>query len=259
MAKLQVILDGEIIDEYRLTRGRVTIGRRRHCDILLDCQAVSGDHALIERIGRDMYVEDRESTNGTKLNGKSVRRQLLRLGDEIGVARYILRYCSEDEPSQPGFEKTMLVTEGKPGGGKVDTRASLADMKQVVRKPRPKQDVLCPLAVLRILSGPNSGKELELSKNLTTLGKVGVQVAVVTRRPQGYYLTHVEGANSLKVNGKEMGASPHLFTEGDLIEMMGVVHFFHTINERTALDGTFTYVLCNQGICRLYFNGHIHV
>ena len=53
MAKLQITLDGELLDEYRLTRGRVTIGRRRNCDIVLDSPVVSGDHALIERIGTE--------------------------------------------------------------------------------------------------------------------------------------------------------------------------------------------------------------
>lgn len=222
MAKLQVILDGRIIDEFRLTRGRISIGRRRHCDIMLDNPAVSGDHALVERIGRDMYLEDRDSTNGTRLNGKSVRRQLLRLGDEIGIATYILRYVSDEAPSQDGFEKTLMVTENNPGGGKVDTRALQARVKAPARGAHSGASVLCPLGVLRIMSGPGSGKELVLAKNLTTLGKVGVQVAVVTRRPQGYYLAHVEGENTLKVNGREMGAGPQSLTEGDLIEFMGV-------------------------------------
>src|SRR5262249_61207370 len=51
-----------------------------------------------------------------------------------------------------------------------------------------------PLGAIQLLSGGNAGKELELSKPLTTLGKPGVQVAVLTRRPQGYFITHVEGA-----------------------------------------------------------------
>lgn len=233
MAKLQVILNGQVLDEYRLTRGRVSIGRRRHSDILLDHQAVSGDHAVVERIGRDMYLEDRESTNGTKLNGKRIRRQLLRLGDEISVANYILRYVSDEAAQQDDCEKTLMVTENNPGGGKVDTRAVQSDMKQPENKPFVGSGVLCPLGVLRVLSGARAGKELVLAKNLTTLGKVGVQVAIVTRRPQGYYLAHVEGDNTLKVNGRDMVSGPQRLTEGDQIEFMGVRMVFARKNEET--------------------------
>ena len=52
-----------------------------------------------------------------------------------------------------------------------------------------------------LLTGANAGKELELTKTLTTLGKPGVQVAVITRRPHGYFITHVEGANNPIVSG----------------------------------------------------------
>ncbi len=223
MAKLQVILDGSVVDEFRLTRGRVTIGRRRYCDILLDSPAVSGDHALIERIGRDVYLEDRDSTNGTKLNGRPVRRQVLRFGDEIGVAPYILRYCDDDAPAQPGFEHTLMMTEVRSGGGRVDTRPVMnAPAAGAPRRP----SVPGALGVLRILSGPNAGREMVLVKNMTTLGKAGMQVAVVTRRPEGYFLSHVEGAQSPCVNGQEIGARSHALREGDQIELMGVCMAF---------------------------------
>lgn len=222
MAKLQVILDGAVIDEFRLTRGRITIGRRRYSDILLDNPAVSGDHALIERIGRDVYLEDRDSTNGTKLNGKPVRRQVLRFGDEIGIAHYALRYCNDDAPAQPGFEHTLMMKEIRPGGGRVDTRPQ-AEAAGASRNPA---SILGPLGVLHVLTGSNAGRQLKLVKNLTTLGKAGTQVAVVTRRAEGYFLSHVEGAQCPKVNGREIGAKPCALQAGDQIEFMGVSMIF---------------------------------
>src|SRR5476649_1712754 len=136
MAKLQVMLDGTVVEEIRLTRGRVTIGRRRNSDILLDSPAVSGDHALIERIGRDVYLEDRDSTNGTKLNGKPVRRHKLRYGDKFSIARYTLHYCDDDAPAQPGFEHTLMMKEVRSGGGQVDTRPVVeAVAASAVRRP----------------------------------------------------------------------------------------------------------------------------
>ena len=78
------------------------------------------------------------------------------------------------------------------------------------------------LGAIQILSGGNAGKELELAKPLTTLGKPGVQVAVLTRRPQGYFLTHVEGAKQPTVNGQSIGAAPHMLKDHDVIEIAGV-------------------------------------
>jgi len=89
--------------------------------------------------------------------------------------------------------------------------------------PRPAQ----PLGAIQILSGSNAGKALELVKPLTTLGKPGVQVAVLTRRPQGYFITHVEGAAQPSVNGQSIGAAPHALKDHDVIELAGVkMEFF---------------------------------
>src|SRR5919108_135350 len=84
-----------------------------------------------------------------------------------------------------------------------------------------------PLGAIQLLSGANAGKELELTKPLTTLGKPGVQVAVLTRRPQGYFITHVEGANKPTVNGQMIGTAPHSLKDHDVIELAGVkMEFF---------------------------------
>ena len=96
--------------------------------------------------------------------------------------------------------------------------------------PPPKPAAAGPaprVGMLQILSGGNAGKELELVKPLTTLGKPGVQVAVITRRPQGYFITHVEGANFPVVNGKTLDAQAHALADHDVIELAGVkMEFF---------------------------------
>ena len=85
-----------------------------------------------------------------------------------------------------------------------------------------------PVGTIQILTGPSAGKELDLVKNLTTLGKPGVQVAVITRRPQGYFITHVEGANFPIVNGKTLDAQAHPLRDHDVVELAGVkMEFFH--------------------------------
>ena len=83
------------------------------------------------------------------------------------------------------------------------------------------------VAVVQFLTGPNAGKELELIKNLTTLGKPGLQVAVLTRRPQGYFITHVEGEKFPLVNGRTLTNQAHQLKEHDVIELAGVKMEFY--------------------------------
>jgi predicted component of type VI protein secretion system len=93
--------------------------------------------------------------------------------------------------------------------------------------PAPAAPAEPALGAIQILSGSGAGKELDLVKNLTTLGKPGVQVAVITRRPQGYFITHVEGASAPEVNGKALDAQACLLKDHDVIELAGVkMEFF---------------------------------
>jgi len=83
---------------------------------------------------------------------------------------------------------------------------------------------------IQVLSGSSSGRELVLSKALTTLGKPGVQVAVITKRNNGYYITHVEGKTHPVVNGNSTGAQAHLLADHDVIELAGVKMEFYLVN-----------------------------
>ena len=91
----------------------------------------------------------------------------------------------------------------------------------------PPAPALAGLAAVQILNGPNAGKGLDLVKSLTTLGKPGVQVAVLTRRPHGFFITHVEGAVFPSVNGQVLGEQPHQLKDHDVIELAGVKMEFY--------------------------------
>lgn len=66
-----------------------------------------------------------------------------------------------------------------------------------------------------------------LTKMLTTIGATGKQVAVITRRPQGYFITHVEGERFPVVNGEPIGVQAHPLNDRDVIELAGVkMEFF---------------------------------
>jgi len=76
-----------------------------------------------------------------------------------------------------------------------------------------------------VLSGAFAGRELELTKALTTLGRPGVQVAAITRRSEGYFIVHVDSdsANSPPlVNGAPIGEQARKLADNDVIQLAGV-------------------------------------
>lgn len=258
-AKLILSMDGAVIQEYPLNKERMIIGRKAHNDIVIDNLAVSGEHAAIVTILNDSFLEDLDSTNGLEVNGVPTKKHFLQNNDLIEIGKYKLKYIN-DQTSQTNpadFEKTMVmrapVKQAAAGAEKsaMDTQinplaAPAADAVEKTGRfeahppltPAAPVQVAAPpvntvqasapkAAVVQILTGPNAGKELELIKNLTTLGKPGVQVAVLTRRPQGFFITHVEGANHPAVNGQVLGDQPHQMNDHDVIELAGVKMEFY--------------------------------
>jgi len=258
MAKLILSMDNLVLKEIALTKERTTIGRKPHNDIQIDNLAVSGEHAVIVTILQDSFLEDLGSTNGTVVNGQPIKKHFLQNSDIIELGKYKLKYVNEAVTGQAkaaDFEKTMVL---RPGPARSAAPAPVAPPAAVVppvaapvaaaaaagaknfsdtvagqsatappvapfkAAPAPQKN-----AALQLLSGANAGKELDLTKPLTTLGKPGVQVAVITRRPQGFFITHVEGASFPVVNGKTLDAQAHSLNDHDVIELAGVkMEFF---------------------------------
>jgi pSer/pThr/pTyr-binding forkhead associated (FHA) protein len=286
MAKLILSMDGLVLKEIPLTKERTTIGRKPHNDIQIDNLAVSGEHAVIVTILNDCFLEDLGSTNGTLVNGNSVKKHFLQNNDVVELGKYRLKFVGEAPATaataeKADFEKTMVLRpsamrvaaeQAKSMGAGAAEAARAAAAQQVatsaaaagIADKEPKAATAAaapapapaavpapapapapaafvpsaapaapaarsghPLGAIQIMTGGNAGKELELAKPLTTLGKPGVQVAVLTRRPQGYFITHVEGANPPTVNGQAIGTAPHALKDHDLIELAGVkMEFF---------------------------------
>jgi pSer/pThr/pTyr-binding forkhead associated (FHA) protein len=252
MAKLILSMDGLVLKEIPLTKERTTIGRKPHNDIQIDNLAVSGEHAVIVTILNDSFLEDLGSTNGTVVNGNPIKKHFLQNNDVIELGKYKLKFIVEAAAAagasadRADFEKTMVLRPSAMRQGADAARAAapaatsqpaaaatataVSDTTKTsppvtpAAAPRPAGQ---PLGAIQLLSGANAGKELELTKPLTTLGKPGVQVAVLTRRPQGYFITHVEGAARPNVNGQQIGPAPHALKDHDVIELAGVkMEFF---------------------------------
>jgi pSer/pThr/pTyr-binding forkhead associated (FHA) protein len=273
MAKLILSVDGTVLKEYSLTKERITIGRKPHNDIQVDNLAVSGEHAAIITILNDSFIEDLNSTNGTLVNGKPVKKHFLQHNDVIEIGKHKLKYFN-DKPlaaDTSDFEKTMIIRKPSapvqapaavPAAAPLqvgyapriwDTQTNIKTIPQtpppvVPAPPSPSATPAAPAApspsatptapaaafapgreaTIQVLSGAAAGRTLDLIKNLTTIGKPGTQVAVITRRPAGFFITHVEGANFPSLNGVPLGGQAHQLNDHDLVEIAGVkMEFFY--------------------------------
>ena len=271
MARLILSLDGQTLAEYNMTKERYTVGRLPDNDIRIDNAAVSGHHSLLINILNDSFLEDLNSTNGTYVNGKLIKKHALQHGDVITVGHHQLRYVDDQAQQAPEdeFEKTMVISQpsaqmekqvaqaarvaeaaaqkaaaAHATTGNHSTTANLAAKAPTLRPPPPQaqkprkpfsptttQEVdedsapVLPLAKLQVLSGTFAGRELELVKALTTLGRPGVQVAAITRRAEGYYIVHVESGKTdgfPLVNGMQIGAQARKLQDNDVIQLAGV-------------------------------------
>ena len=252
MARLILSLDGQTLAEYNMTKERYTVGRLPDNDIRIDNAAVSGHHSLIINILNDSFLEDLNSTNGTYVNGKLIKKHALQHGDVITVGHHQLRYVDDQAQQAPEdeFEKTMVIEPSGQMEKQVAKAARAAEAAAVKEAPatrpaasaapvKPRkpfsptttQEVdedavpVLPLAKLQVLSGTFAGRELELTKALTTLGRPGVQVAAITRRAEGYFIVHVESGEKEGfplVNGMAIGPQARRLQDNDVIQLAGV-------------------------------------
>jgi len=237
MGKLILTLDGQELAQYELEKERYTLGRLSDNDIHIDNMAVSGHHALILNILRDSFLEDLNSTNGTYVNGKLIKKHALQDSDVITIGRHQLKYISgRGKEGEDEFEHTLAIkagTSSQPRAPGLDSisRAIAESGAGAAPGGEPSKTSL-PKGKLQVLSGGFAGKQLELTKALTTLGRPGVQVAAITRRADGFYVMHVEsgpGQGFPTVNGKEIGAEARKLNDNDVIELAGVKMGFYSV------------------------------
>ena len=267
MARLILSLDNQVLAEYNMSKERYTIGRLPDNDVRIDNPAVSGHHSLIINILNDSFLEDLNSTNGTYVNGKLIKKHALQHGDVITIGHHQLRFSDQhtSDTEQDEFEKTMVIPAGQQSAdqlAKAEKAADEAAQASSAASSLPDEDVsvklddeeaaalsqtaapkpvshtataagidastapsALPMAKLQVLSGAFAGRELELTKALTTLGRPGVQVAAITRRAEGYYIVHVESGEEGDyplVNGQPIGAKARRLSDNDVVQLAGV-------------------------------------
>jgi hypothetical protein len=209
MGKLIVSLEGVVIKDVQLTKDKTTLGRRPYNDVVIDNLAVSGEHAVLQMVGADVFIEDLNSTNGTYINGKAVKKQLLTHNDTVEIGKYKIKYLADDGTE---YEKTQVFKSesgARPPGAAPDfgTPSGLGSTM--------------PPASIRVLTGAAAGREVVLTKVVTTIGKPGVQVASITKKPTGYLFAHVDGASRPTINGNALIGETMPLKNGDVIELAG--------------------------------------
>jgi hypothetical protein len=241
MARLILSLDGQVLAEYNMNKERYTIGRLPDNDIRIDNPAVSGHHSLIINILNDSFLEDLNSTNGTYVNGKLIKKHALQHGDVVTVGHHQLRFVETQsiDGDQDEFEKTMIITPGSAVAAAAAQKASAVPSAPTPTtkatsttgiRPAPvgangEPPAALQKAKLQVLSGAFAGRELELNKALTTLGRPGVQVAAITRRADGYFIVHVDSGKPNDyplVNGTPIGEQARKLNDNDVILLAGV-------------------------------------
>ncbi|WP_213957196.1 MULTISPECIES: FHA domain-containing protein [unclassified Variovorax] len=214
MPKLIVSIDGVVIKEVTLAKDRTTLGRRPYNDIVIDNLAISGEHAVLHMIGSDVYLEDLNSTNGTYINARAIKKQALEHNDVIEVGKYKIRYLATSAASEHAMPVRTAVASAP-----IPLSTAPTEIAPLVPASG--------IAVIRVLSGAGAGRELSLQKVVTTIGKPGVAVAAVTRRLQGYVVAPIDGGTVL--NGEPLGTDAVALQDGDVLELGGTrMQFVHT-------------------------------
>jgi pSer/pThr/pTyr-binding forkhead associated (FHA) protein len=213
MPKMIVSIDGVVIKEVQLTKDRTTLGRRPYNDIVIDNLAVSGEHSVMQISGADVTLEDLNSTNGTYVNGKAIKKQALHNGDTVEIGKYKIKFVHDGVPEK--HEKTVVVGAG------TATPQAIAGAPLAPPFAASNADLGNTSALIRVVSGAAAGREVALVKVVTTIGKPGVAVAAITRRPRGYVVALVEGTIKPTVNDVPLGTEGVELHSGDFIELAG--------------------------------------
>ncbi len=225
MAKFIIKFEEVVIDQLVLKQGDMTIGRRPGSDILLDNLSVSANHASLFTIGEDSFIQDLNSTNGTFVNNKKVAKHHLVSGDAIGIGKHTLLYVNENAAIHGAatLAQTVIIPALRPE----EPNGPAADA------PRPAESAPEAAKGVRqgsifILTGPNSGKRIDLTKAITNLGRSGKMAGVISRNTNGdYTLAAGTDTEKPKLNGKALGPRGEELKNGDVIEIAGARMQFH--------------------------------
>ena len=266
MSHLVVTIDDKLLGEFPIEKEKVSIGRKPDNDICLNNLAISGYHSQIITVLDSSFLEDLNSTNGTYVNARLVKKHALEDGDLIDIGNHRIRYVNgtgekQEEDTSDVLEKTIVLSPNDTGllnakaeSKKESTEEKVIKKEQTIVEPKkpetekakptptssqePSADVPVSadlpiedrIGKLQVLNGKNAGLVLDLKKSLTTFGSPKLAVAGVTKRAKGFFLIHVQGkeGHSTLLNGQPLQYKATRLEDHDIIEVSGVKLEFFT-------------------------------
>ncbi|MDA0789967.1 MAG: FHA domain-containing protein [Proteobacteria bacterium] len=222
--KIIILKAEKPVDQFVVNGEKTLIGRRSECDISLKDPAVSGNHAEISRVKGRFIITDLGSTNGLHIGGRKITQHVLKDGDLLSVGEHQLKVMLS--PGEVGDRaREQMGAREKAAGKAPGVSPDGPDSTEVRARPQtgPAGELQ---GFLRVLNGANAGQRIELQQALTTIGEPGVQVAAISKRPQGHFIIHVDGGKDKDrvplVNGEPTGFKSRKLEVGDKIEVAGV-------------------------------------
>ena len=205
VAKVIIIKDEKPIDQVVIDTQEMSIGRKSDCDITIKDPAVSGNHARIIVEDGMVSIEDLGSTNGVHIGGHKVQKQILKPGEVVTIGEHTLKFVLE----KGAVGAVVKPAEPKPVSPPVEP--TVFDFNQ---------------SYLKVENGADAGTKIQLQDTMTTVGEPGIQVAAVSKRPQGHFIIHVDGGKDKDkvplVNGEPTGFKSRKLEAGDVIEIAGI-------------------------------------
>jgi hypothetical protein len=220
MAKLVLSSGGAIVDQWFLDDARVTVGRAAANRIVVDDPAVDERCAAIVSVGHD-YILESLGNAGVPVNGKPLARHILQHNDVIELGQFHLRFVDSKASSEIDLERTMLIPGLAPGAGLLGSAGTdKGEITQDLHVPSSRATrTRFPRGRVKWLQGPHGREARTLDRVVATFGTPGEALAVITRRPHGFYVTHVEGEKYPRVNGDPIGREPRHLMTGDIVEV----------------------------------------
>jgi len=197
MAKLTLSFKDKKLKLFPITTAELLVGRDTDCSIHIDSLAVQPRHARIFEDSGTYRIESLQAQEPVLVNHKPVTEPtVLCDGDLIQVGKHTLSYSSE--PAGEGLQLNRVAAPARPLTG-----------------------------WLQIMSGSHLGRTIRLDRAMTRLGKTGKDSAMIARREDGYYVSHLEGDTPPRVNDESIGDSSPRLNAGDRVRIGKLeLHFY---------------------------------
>ena len=210
MSKLTLSFKDRVLRVYPVLKGTMIIGSDPNCTIHIDSLAVQGQHARIDTEDQSSTITDLGSEEGTFVNQQQISEHPLKDNDLIRVGKHTLTYS---------YEQVEEMAEAPPPLPDVEEQPVIEAEQTVGLESR--------AGFLQIMSGANLGKTMSLNRAMTNLGKPGVATAIIAKRNEGYYISHLEGKIPPRIGNNPIGDKTEKLNDGDVIQIGNIKMQFY--------------------------------